>query len=239
MGDKLVALNAMLEKRKKSDSDVHYVTALRNMLAKPYYIDDPDDLEARVYPDDALPMAEHLLQIAAVRELIGKLSSAADEALEEAKQHLHGIMSTKGPTGFTHLGKRFAMSSTAYVQARKELGGTGNPDLKQWLLDNEMPDIAAGAINAASFKSGVNKWIEAHPIEATDGDRDLHGEELLEALGLVDQIIPETYDEAGQVVTPERVLTAAEQLEHRKAEHERLNELARIEKVPTLSMTAV
>lgn len=241
IGEKQAALNAYIEKRKKSDPDVHHVVALRNMLARPYFLEgtDPDDLMARVFPDDSLPMAEHLLKIEEVRELIGKLKSAADEAYEDAKMHLHHIMGTKGPTLFAHMGKRFSMSSTAYVQARKELGGTGNPDLKDWLLREGMPDIAAGTINAATFKSGVNKWIAAHPIEATDGDRDLHGEELLEALGLVDVIVPETYNEDGDIDVPEHVLTAAEQLTRRISAHAQLNELARIEKVPTLSMTAV
>lgn len=239
MGDKMQGLNALLEKRKKTDPAVGFVGKLRDLLARPYYISDPDDLDARVFPDDALATAEHILHLRDLKDLFSQLSSTAGEAVEEAQVHLYEIMSTKGPTLFTHKGQRFALSSTTYAQARKELGGTENPELKALIAELGMTKIAAGAINATSLKSGVNKWMEQNPIEASkqvgDDMIDVHGDELIDALGLAD-MTESTYDDAGNL-TGEVVVTAAEQLERRRAYHARLHELMLITSKPTISVT--
>lgn len=219
MGDKLQAMDAFLERMKKTDPTIAPVIRMLELLRPPYYIPDTDPIEY-VLPDDALPLAEEVLRLRDICDLISKLSGVATERKEEAEAKLYEVMATKGPTGFTHLNRRFAMTSTNYVKALPELGGTGNPELKQWLIDNEMPDVAAGTINANTFKSSVNTWMRDHPIEATkqvgDDQVILEGAELLEALG-IDQ----------------------EEYAHRKAEHERLLSMTQITTEPKVSVTKV
>ncbi len=150
---------------------------------------------------------------------MSRLEEAVSEYTKEVELQLHTAMSTVGPVGFTtNSGFKFSMTSQNIVQADKDQGGTANPALKQWLVDNGMPDVAEGTINANTFKSSVNKWIEGHPIEAVkqvgDDNIILEGAELLEELG-IDQ----------------------EELDKRIVEHERLLSMATVMSKPAISVT--
>lgn len=239
MGDKQEAMDAFLGRMKKTDPTIAPVLRMIELLRPPYYIPDTDPVEY-VLPDEALPLSEEILRLRDVKDLVSKLSGVAGEKLDEAEDKLYDVMATKGPTGFTHLNRRFAMTSTNYVQADKEQGGTGNPELKQWLIDNGMPDVAAGTINANTFKSSVNTWMNDHPIEKTkqvgDDQVILEGAELIEALGITDAPIL-LLDENGEY--QEVLWTAEQHYAERVAQHERLLSMAKITSEPKISVTKV
>lgn len=218
MGDKLTALQGQLDRMKKDDPVVRTFDRAVKLLQPPYYIPGTDPVEY-VLPEGTLELAEEVIRLDAIKSLATALEKSTSEYVKEVKLKLHELMSTVGPTGFTtKSGFRFSMTSTNYVQALPELGGTGNPELKQWLKDNGMPDVAEGTINANTFKSSVNTWMRDNPIEATKQVGDDHvmlaGAELLEALGI---------DEA--------------ELARRQAEHDRINAMARITSEPAISVT--
>lgn len=237
MGSKLSGLEAKLDAMKADTPPIRMFKRGVELLSPehsetPYYIPDTDPIEY-VLPTDTLELAEEVLRLRQYKQLASAYSDAVSEYVKEVELELHKAMSTKGPVGFTtKSGFRFAMTSQSQAKARPELGGTSNPALKQWLIDNDMPQIAAGSINATSLKSAVSRWMELYPIEAfvQEGDdmRELHGDELLQALHLED-----TVDAEGNTVT------AQQQLEARIAEHERLEELMEIAKIPAISVTAV
>lgn len=218
MGDKLTGLKAQLERMKKDDPIVRMFVRGVELTTPPFYIPDTDPVEY-VLPTETLDIAEEVIRLRALDSMANKFAEAAKQYRKEVEQVLHEAMSSKGPTGFTtKSGWRFAMTSTSQIQAKAEEGGTGNPNLKQWLVDNGAPDVAEGTINANTLKSTLSTWLKDNPIEATkqvgDDQIPLGGEELLTALGI-----------------------SAEDFALRQAEHVRLVAMVNIAKEPAISVT--
>lgn len=237
MGDKLDGLKVRLESERGDDKLVRIVKAGVELTTPPYYIPDTDPVQY-VLPEDSLPLAEEVLRLRRLKDFFGDLSSAVNEYTKEVEMALFECMATKGPTGFTHHGQTFAMSSTKQIQAIKELGGTGNPDLKQWLIDNGAPKVAEGTINATTLKSTLSTWLKDHPIEATkqvgDDHIPLSGDELIEALGLTDRVEIREDDEGNAV---EVHVTAQEQYEDRVERTNLLLTMVNVHSEPSLSVT--
>jgi hypothetical protein len=237
VSEKLDGLVARLSQERGDDTLIHIVKRGVELTTPPYYIPDTDPVQY-VLPEDALPLAEEVLRLRRVKDFLGDLASAVKEYTSEVEIKLFEVMAEKGPTGFTHMGQTFAMSSNKQIQAIKELGGTGNPDLKQWLIDNGAPKVAEGTINANTLKSTISTWLKDHPIEATkqvgDDQVPLSGQELLDALGLSDRVELREDDEGNEISV---TVTAAEQLADRIARHETLLTMVKVHSEPTLSVT--
>lgn len=224
MGDKLTGLKATLERMKPGDPLVRVISKTVELLSPqhsphPYQMPDGEYvLPPGTSKGHSLELGEEVIRLRAIKTMVTSLEAAVSEYVKEVELALHTSMAQNGPVGFTtQTGYKFSMTSQNIVMADKEQGGTANPELKKWLVDNGMPDVAAGTINANTFKSSVNKWIEANPIEAVkqvgDDNVILEGAELLEELG-IDQ----------------------GEFDRRVAEHERLRSMATIQTKPAISV---
>lgn len=224
MGAKLDGLKLKLDRMKKDDPAVRAFTRITELLSPehgphPYTLNDEFVLPPGQNKGQTLELGEEVIRLRGIKTLAAALEESVSQYVKEVELQLHHAMSTVGPVGFsTKSGFKFSMTSQNIVQADKEQGGTGNPHLKQWLVDNGMPDVAAGTINANTFKSSVNKWMEANPIEAVkqvgDDNIILEGAELLEELGVTQ-----------------------EELDGRIAQHASLRSMATITSTPAISVT--
>ncbi len=135
-------------------------------------------------PANLFESADTLQHIRQAKDMLKAASEAVNERHEEVSQRLYNDMVEQGMQNFSRNGLSFYLTTERFVQANKELGGTSNPDLVEWLESNELGDIAKRNVNAQSLRSAVNEWLKDNPVEAVvDGD-ELDGDDLLTHLGL-------------------------------------------------------
>lgn len=234
---------AKLARLRSDDPAVRLFTRLTAIVspersATPYMIPDSDPVEWVLPPGTSkmhsFELAQELVRLDEIKSFSSAFDSAIGEYVKDVKLRLHASMLENGPARIDDYGYTFLMTTTSRAQADKEQGGTGNPELKKWLVDNGMPDVAEGTINANTLKSSISTWMTDHPIELTEPEGDemrmIEGQELLDKLGLEDR--PDPHD-------PERIWTQQEQYDARVAEHERLRSMVNISVDPNISMTAI
>lgn len=205
-------LSALRKKLASERGDHPYVRMFRRgceLLLPPYYIGtDPDQADVnepdmRALPDDTQEHAREVLRLREYKAFAAAFSAAVDGYLKQVELELYEKMQKQGPRRFECDGMMFGPTHTNIVKARPELGGTGNPDLKQWFIDVDLPDIAAGTINANTMKSAVNEWMKNHPTTAVKAgehdDEELRGEELLSALGIDQEELDERLELRGRL----------------------------------------
>lgn len=207
MGEKVAGFQALLKKVRMDDPLGYAASVVFDLLHVPE--------EGTPGPDGMFQLADELLHLEGVKALAKLLDETVREVMEERNEALYQEMVREEMPRFSRKGKLFHLTKQTFVQAKKELGGTSNPDLVSWLEDNEMGGIAKKNVNANSLRAAVNEWVEKHPIVAhVDGD-ELEGAELLAHLGL---------DE--------------EAFDKRVAEHERLNDLVNFTEKPMVGLKA-
>lgn len=223
MGAKLDGLRIKLSSMKKDDPAVRVFTRATEILSPEYapvayHMPGTDPVEW-VLPTDNLDLAEEIHRLREIKTFAAALSEAVNEYVAEVEMEmLEGMQNGTFPRRFeSRRGVMFGPTNQAYFTPIKEQGGTSNPNLKQWLIDNKMPDVAEGSINYQTLQSAVGKWMDANPIEATreEGGEAIivEGAELLEELGI---------DQA--------------EFDRRAAEHERLRTMVDIGHKPKLSV---
>lgn len=185
-------------------------------------------LRSDVSTDDVFEAADELRLIEDVKDFVSDLKKAVDEQLDVRNKILYELMLEKELPSFDRKGKKFYLTKTVYVQARKELGGTSNPDLIEFLEEHEMGGIAKKNVNANSLRGAINTWMETNPLEVVEDGEILEGEELYKALGLE----PIEDPDSGHVVTP------ADQYAARQQDYERLHQLMRITEEPYVGVKA-
>lgn len=157
--------------------------------------------------------ADEVQHLKNLKPLMERMTEALNEQLKLRIELLHGDMMEAEMQNFARKGQTFYLTSQKLVQAKKELGGTSNPDLIEWLDDTDHDEVAKMSVHANTLTSVVNKWIEDHPIEAVVDGSPLEGEQLLEHLDLT-----------------------LEQFEERLALYERLDALVTRTELPTVGM---
>jgi hypothetical protein len=143
-----------------------------------------EEMRLDVQPDGVFDAADETRQIQSLKDILKTAAEAVQEQLDQRKAELYDEMLATETQSFSRKGQTYYLTVERYVQAKKELGGTSNPDLVEWLEENELGDIAKKNVNAQSLRSAVNTWLEDHPVEAVIDGEELEGEELLEHLGL-------------------------------------------------------
>lgn len=179
-------------------------------------------LDADAATEDLFTAADQLHEINEFKDLVALLVKAINEQVDRRNEILLELMTESETQNFSRKGEQYYLTKTSYVQARKELGGLQNPNLVGWLEDHELGGIVKPTINAQTLRGTINTWLETHPVEVVEDGDFLEGQELYDALGLK----PIVDEDSGHVVTEE------EQLEARRAEIERLNELVLITEKP-------
>lgn len=185
-------------------------------------------LRSDVATDDVFDAADELRHIEDVKDFVSMLSKALSEQLDIRNKILYDLMLEKELPNFDRRGKKFYLTKTVYVQARKELGGTENPQLIEWLREHQLGGIAKTNVNANSLRGAINTWMETNPLEVIEDGEILEGEELYKALGLE----PIHDEDSDHVVSPE------EQYEQRKLDYESLHALMKITEEPYVGVKA-
>jgi hypothetical protein len=134
--------------------------------------------------DGVFDAADELQSIRELKALLKVAVEAVNEQVDDRAVYLYDEMLATETQNFARKGQTFYLTVDRYVQAKKELGGTSNPDLVAWLEENELGELAKKNVNANSLRSAVNAWLEDHPVEAVIDGEELEGDELLEHLGL-------------------------------------------------------
>lgn len=179
-------------------------------------------LDVDASTEDVFEAADLLADITDFKALVDQLSKAVNEQVEIRNRILYELMVEKEMQSLDRRGVKLYLTKTSYVQARKEVGGLSNPNLVSWLDDHNLGGIAKKTINAQTLRGTINTWLEDNPIEVVEDGEFLEGQELYDALGLK----PIEDPDSGTIVTEE------EQLEQRRQDHERLNELVLITEKP-------
>lgn len=157
--------------------------------------------------------ADEVQHLKNLKPLMDRMSEALNEQLKLRIELLRGDMMEDDLQNFARNGQSFYLTSQSLVQAKKELGGTANPQLIEWLEEQDMGEIAKLNVHANTLTSNVNEWIKNHPIDAVVDGSPLEGDDLLEYLDLT-----------------------LEEFEERVAAYDRLNELVTITNLPTVGM---
>lgn len=118
-----------------------------------------------VATEGALAAADELRHLEVVKEIAKGFGEALNEQIELRKDILHSQMLEEELPTFERRGKTYFLDHTTYVQARKELGGTENPDLIGWLETEDLGAIAKRNVNAATLRSAINEWRGEHDVD--------------------------------------------------------------------------
>lgn len=143
-------------------------------------------MRLNVESDGVFDAADELQAIRELKAMLKLATEAVNEQVELRSEQLYDEMLATETQNFARRGFTFYLTVDRYVQARKELGGTSNPELVEWLEENELGELAKKNVNANSLRSAVNTWLEDNPVEAIVDGEELEGDELLEHLGLTE-----------------------------------------------------